>query len=472
MAIPAEIRAVPRPKSTVVKQRGNRYVVIKRTSRRVGKRVLPVDLGMVGEIVNGAFVECTRTRREKAVDIKDYGEVALCDKVGRDLLQELARVWSIGDAKRLYVVALLRAAYGDIKDRDLMLQYATSFASELYPGVHLSGDALSDFLLGIGQSYSQISEFMRNRVRRFMGGDLVLDGMLKDYNSHDGSLSEFSRKARKKGSKDLSLMYAYSPELKEPIAAKAYPGNMLDSTAVLDFVREFDIENGLMVMDKGFWNQKLFEQVGKKERLSYLIPLKQDSKLIRTYGMDNPTEHLDGYKDATILYKKERMRGGGFLYSFRNPKMTCEQEVGYVQRAAEKGKFDSAAYAEKRPLFGLIAFKSKSDLTPLTAYQAYDGRWTVEVVFDLFKNIIDRTTVNVHGDYRVYATEFINFLSTVITLRVKNELSKSGVSKTYSYKQVFKYLSKYKKIRDNEGGKWRTAVMVKYITELISQLEV
>lgn len=472
MAIPAEIRAVPRPKSTVVKQRGDRYVVIKRTSRRVGKRVLPVDLGMVGEIVNGAFVECTRTRREKTVDIKDYGEVALCDRLGRDLLQELARVWSIGDAKRLYVMALLRAAYGDIKDRDLKLQYDTSFASEFYPGVHLSADALSDFLLEIGQSYSQISEFMRGRVRRFMGGNLVVDGMLKDYNSSVGSLSEFSRKARKKGSKDLSLMYAYSPELKEPIAAKAYPGNMLDSTAVVDFVREYNIENGLMVMDKGFWNEKLFEQVGQKEKLSYLIPLKQNSKLIKNYDMDNPTEHLDRYHEATILFKKQKMKSGGFLYSFRDPKMTCEQEVGYVQRAAEKGKFDSEAYSEKKSLFGLIAFKSRSDLTPLTAYLAYDGRWTVEVIFDLYKNILDRATVNVHGDYRVYATELINFLSTVITVRVKNELAKRGVSKTYSHKQVFRYLSKYKKIRDKQGAEWRTATMVKYISELLSQLGV
>jgi hypothetical protein len=57
MAIPKEILAVKRPSSTVVKQRGDRYVVIKRTSRRKGNRVVPVDLGTVGEIINGTFVE-------------------------------------------------------------------------------------------------------------------------------------------------------------------------------------------------------------------------------------------------------------------------------------------------------------------------------------------------------------------------------------------------------------------------------
>jgi hypothetical protein len=62
-------------------------------------------------------------------------------------------------------------------------------------------------------------------------------------------------------------------------------------------------------------------------------------------------------------------------------------------------------------------------------------------MFDMYKNIIDRDTVNVHGDYRAYATEFINFLSTIITARVKRLIVKKEVNKKYSYKQVFKYLS-------------------------------
>ena len=52
MAIPLDILAVERPKNTVVKQRGKRFVVIKRTSKRLGKRVLPVDLMQVGEIID------------------------------------------------------------------------------------------------------------------------------------------------------------------------------------------------------------------------------------------------------------------------------------------------------------------------------------------------------------------------------------------------------------------------------------
>ncbi|GJG36562.1 hypothetical protein PRLR5107_01850 [Prevotella lacticifex] len=65
-----------------------------------------------------------------------------------------------------------------------------------------------------------------------------------------------------------------------------------------------------------------------------------------------------------------------------------------------------------------------------------------------------------HSDYSVYATELINFLSVVITTRVKNEFVKLELNKKYSYKAIFRYLSKYKKVRTKDGGKWSTTTML------------
>lgn len=86
-------------------------------------------------------------------------------------------------------------------------------------------------------------------------------------------------------------------------------------------------------------------------------------------------------------------------------------------------------YVEKKSLFGLVVFKSKGNLDPLTIYLAYSLRWQIEVMFNHYKNIIDRDTVNVHTDYRVYATELINFLSVVISTRIKNEIVKKELNR-------------------------------------------
>lgn len=470
MPIPPEILAVERPKNTIVKKSGDRWLVIKRTCKRVNGRNLPVNLGTIGTIVNGKYVEKRKEPLKRTIDMKDYGEVALCDKLANNLLQDLVDVWDIKDGIRLYVMALLRAAYGNIRNRDLQVQYETSFASEMYPGVHLSENSVSRFLEDTGKSYSLIVEFMRNRLQKYLGKVIVVDGMLKDYNSTESSLSEFSRKGAKKGSKDISLMYAYDVETKEPIAAKPYAGNMLDQTAIQDFVKENCITKALMVFDKGFYTKDFLEQLMKTEGLSYLIPIKIDSKLIAKYGMDNPTEPLVGYKEETILYKVRRMTNGDYLYSFRNPWITAEQDVCYIKKNISKDSFEADSYNSRKNMFGVVVFRSKTKMSALTAYMAYAQRWEIETMFNLYKNIVDRDEVNIHNDYRLYATELVNFITVIIASRVKNHIVRLKLNESYSQKQIMTYLSKYKKVRTSTNNKWETPTMLKYITELTLKL--
>ena len=475
MPIPSEILAVERPKGTIVKQSHGRYLVIKRTSKRVNGKPKPVDLGTVGEIIDGKYIEIRKEPRKhrNEVDIKDYGEFALCNKAAGDLLQELAKVFSIQDAKRLYVIALLRAMDKDVKNRDLQFAYDTSYISEVYPGVHLSENTVSGFLEKTGMAYRYIHSFMQARMDAFAGDHMVIDGMLKDCNSSTDSFSEWSRKGAKKGSRDLNLIYAYDPLTKEPIAVKPYPGNMLDLTAVNDFVNEFSIKRGLLIMDKGFSSNENISTMKEIDGLSYILPLKQSSKKIKDNGLlEAYSSVLDGYKDSTVLYKKVKVSDDSYIYAFRDPRCAYEQEVGYITYGKKKGTYSEDKFLKKKDEFGLIAFESKSDLEPLEVYEAYMGRWEIEVMFNLYKNIIDLDTVNVHGDYRLYATEFINYLSVIIASRVKKLLAETKVDQSYSYTQVFKYLSKYKMIRVGDSDKWTPNQVVKYVSKLTKSLGV
>lgn len=469
MSVPKDILAIPRPKNTRVKPSGNHYLVIKRTCKRINGRNVPVELGVIGEIRDGRYIERVKEPVKREVDIKDYGEVSLCDKLGKDLMDDLLKVWTPKEATCLYTIALLRAAYGEVKNRDLELQYQTSYASELYKNVALSELTVSKFMDSIGKSYTLIRKFMQNRIESAKGKKLVIDGMLKDYNSKS-IFSEFSRKGAKKGSKDLSLLYAFDPEEMEPIATKPYVGNMLDMTAIDDFVDDYKITNGIMVFDKGFPSKAFLDKMQKEKNLSYIAPLKTNSKLVKRYKMDEPDTPLEGYENGTILCKKVKMSNGKFLYSFRDPKMAMEQEVGYIAKAKKKDKFDVEKYNAKKSEFGLIVFESRTDTTPLIIYKAYAQRWDIEVFFDFYKNIIDRDCENVHNDYRVYATELINFLTALIASRVKKQFSKLGLYKHHSHKELMRYLSKYKMVRMGEEGKWKPCKKLAYIDNIISTL--
>ena len=47
-----------------------------------------------------------------------------------------------------------------------------------------------------------------------------------------------------KGSKDISLLYAYDIELQEPICAEAFPGNSIDASSYKAFIHYNNIDKG------------------------------------------------------------------------------------------------------------------------------------------------------------------------------------------------------------------------------------
>ena len=148
MPIPQEILNVERPKNTIVKKSGDRYLVIKRTCKRINGKNMPVALGTIGEIIDFKYVQIREQPMKKlnVIDIKDYGLVALFNKNCFDLYEDLSKVFKSDNAKRIYVISLLRAIDHDIKNRDISFAYETSYISEIFKGIALGENTISTFL--------------------------------------------------------------------------------------------------------------------------------------------------------------------------------------------------------------------------------------------------------------------------------------------------------------------------------------
>nr|WP_277735197.1 transposase [Mycoplasmopsis bovis] len=185
MAIPVEIRQVERPKNTVVKNYFGKFKVVKRTSKYVNGKAIPKDLAIVGEIVDYKFVPFetpvpvgTRSKKnQEKTDIKDYGNIAIFTKNSNDILEKLLTHFDSSTAYKLYVIAILRCAYPKAVNRDLKFYYETSFMSELFKKVGLSESLLPDFFEKTGRAYSNIHNFMLDRINEFKGfKDLEIAG--------------------------------------------------------------------------------------------------------------------------------------------------------------------------------------------------------------------------------------------------------------------------------------------------------
>ena len=557
MPIPKEILSVHRPKSTRVRQSGKRWLVIKTTSQRIPGRKNPkcIELGTIGEIVNGVYREIRKEPRKsketklRIIDIKDYGQVAICNKLGEGLFDDLNSVYDADDAKRIYIIALLRAAYPDIRDRDLKFRYETSYLSEMYQGVALSENSVTAFLEKIGMNSNKIKQFMQNRMNASEDDTKVVDGVLKSNNSITNCFSEFSKKGKIKGSRNISIMYSYSLNKQEPVACRIYPGNMLDLRSIKDFLEycnskgegefkwktfktinqvELFIPENMIMGDKGFTTKEVLEYLDEN-KIPYLLPLKLDSTYITNYGMnDDFCDYLNDYDKSTIFYKKVKMEDGRFLYAFRDLNIERIQKIAYINCQTSKNTYNEQSYKAKSKEFGLIVFISNANLAPIVAYLCYKNRWDIEPIFHFNKTILDLDTVNVQGDYRLYASEFISFIASIIGCRIRNKFNITVlrkktlknlntseyqedisiddiinatnendsseeleeqvkdnnqkkktknqkniyISDEYTYPEVFTHLSKCKCMRNDSTQTWSMVITVKYIEELVKALDI
>ena len=477
MAIPKEILSVERPKGTIVKHSGKKYYVIKRTSRYDKGRRVPVELGIVGEIINGAYVP-KKDKMEKGVsDVKDYGNVVITDHFGREIYRDLLEVFNSDDAMKIYLYALLQSVYGDITARDMKLHYETSFASELYPGVPCSRQTIGSFLDLLGRHLNKINEFMKNRLKNIdKNAPVIVDGMLKGNNSETNSFSAFSRKGKVKGSKDISLLYAIDYQKGEPLASAVYPGNMLDQTAFQDFAGHFSLDRGVLIGDKGFvLNDEMRKSIALKSNLKYLIPIKRNLKEIdKLHLLD--FDAVIKSKEAVILCRKSSVNNR-FYYSFKNVQTTGKEAHGFLQKNCARKTIDTAAlikkYQKQENSFGTIVFESNLDFTPEEIYKMYEHRWDIEEVFRFYKNILEIDSVGVQQDTRLYGEEFINFLSTIITCRMRNHFDRQELFNDYSFRQIMLHLSKIKKVRSElTENQWCDSKHVSYIDKIIEKIAI
>lgn len=443
MPIPESILNVPRPTNTVVYVYGkdrNLYGVRQRVGcKNVDGRHIPINGPTIGHIIEGKYVPIDTNSNKSVstsqVDLKNWADIIHCDKLFKNIQDELLAVYNQQDTMKIYCISILRVCFHGIKDYELQEAYETSFLSELYPGVALSKNTVSKFLNDLGKTVSRITQFMQNRAAQVsIDHHLLIDGTLKSDESKVNTLSDFSRKAKTKGTRDISVLFAFDLEEMEPVCSKCFPGNMLDCNSYEAFIAENGITKGLVVADKGFPSSAAHEQFESNPDLHYLNPIKRNSKLIGRHKMMEFTGVLPGYEG--VLYKKEKCKGTNkWLYSYRDNRSASIEEHDWIERSRSQS-YTYEKFKKKRERFGTVVLECDMDLSPEVVYKAYDSRWEIEIVMRYYKSACEFDETRVHDDYSVIGSEFCDFLSVLLTFRLIKSFDKVELLKKYTYHSV------------------------------------
>ena len=452
MAAPEEIRKVSRPLNTVVvenKTEGVRKYAVrarKGLKRIPGKHSQPVNGPVIGYIFNGEYIPIDKVPPEgvppkeeegaPSTPVYSYGAPIFALSVAEDIMEDLLKVFEPVDSLNIFVIAQLRAVC-NVKDCNLASQYRESFLSLKYPGATLSAPSKSKLFNKLGEDVEGRQRFNCLRTSRDLQNcKVIIDGTLKQYTSLYNPLSAYNGRGRVKGRKYVSVLYAYDYDRGEPLVAQIYPGNFVDSNAITPFILDNKIDHGLVVLDKGFPVCKLREIRNTYPDLHYLTPLKRNDPRIENNKM---TEFVGELPDHPgVLYKKTRIKGGSYLYSFCEIDKAASQIKKYMAKTDESADFMEQM---RKKHLGMLVLESDQDMPPEKAYEGYKGRWSIEGLFDQYKNEEGLDETRVHSAFSVEASEFINSLVTIITSRMKKAYQKTTLPETYSFVDVLKELN-------------------------------
>lgn len=479
MAVPLLVRKVPRPVNTVVENNGkegpHQYPVRERGSIKyvAGGNPQPRNGKVVGHIVDGVYVPLSSETAKSEPDMLSYGACAFVKSVSSDLFSDLLQIYSPKDTYKIMAIASLRVIKPEISARRMASQYGRCYISKYYPGIGLSENSVGDFLQNIGKDGKKRLSFYQKRVSSVAADHhIAIDGTLKEDSSKVNDLSNFSYKAKIKGHKEVSVIYAYNIENMEPICAQVFPGNSIDAISYRSFIRDNDIRKGIIIADKGFPPSQIEEELRQRPDLHFLTPIKRNDSRIENNRLLSFDGMLSEVND-NVLYSKREIKGCRFLYAFKSATKAGLEEKSYLSKCNEKNDFNNSEYEKKKKTFGLIVFESDQDLDPRTAYICYDDRWMVELVFNRYKNdeCLDKT--NVQGDFSVIGSEFINFISTVLTCRLLKKARDSHLLKDLTYGELMDDLnSAWRKVDGPEEAATNDSYWVHTNVGVFEELEI
>lgn len=499
MALSEWIEKYKEPRTEIRLIKGNyyKYEVAYRYSKD-RKRTVKKTVRMLGKITEEAgFIPSSKDvlRRQSEelpkVDIKTFGIYRLFKELMADEIASMQEVFDSETCGKLFSFAMFRWAYQSPIKR-AQEYHAHDYGSDELYGKPLTDKVLSLTLKRTGENREKVVEWMRSRVRVINGDDrnfILMDS------THTVSLSD-NLKINAKGynpamsfDKQIRLMYMFSTKLKQPVYYRLLQGNIMDVKSMFLCVEEMELQDIVIVADKGFYSKENVELLDSKGA-QYIIPLHRNNGLIDFSPIGNGAykkaiQYFE-YQDRIIWYY-EYVREGHRFVTYIDEYLRTYEENDYLRRIKSRPEEHShKGFEDHLNGFGTLTViwnmhpvvkridkgKKKTEIeiepSPSEIYETYKIRNEVEVMFDSYKNYMDADVTYMQNRYVLEGWLFANFLAMIAYYRLLLRLKVAGMLKRYSPKDIIE-ASKSICIASIRG-QWRLAEMTRKTAETFRKI--
>ena len=401
---------------------------------------------------------------------KEYGACIYLIKSNPKIISYLKRYFPSW-WQELFILSCLRLIHKS-PFKNMSIYYQDSWFSEEFPKAKMYERAYKNLLVEVGSNRENIIKFLKKFILReealLIDLTHVFSYSKKQILVAKGYNSQFDF------SPQINLIFIFSFKRKLPLFYRILAGNVRDVRALKNTLEESEIEEAIIVTDKGFYSKNNVNLL-KREGLKFIMPLRRNNKLIDYSPLRRVDKReMDGYfkfNDRHIWYYGKR-RDSLKLWVYLDEKLKVEEEQDYLNRIdthPEEG-YSREGFHERVERFGTVALLTNLRVSAEQVFEYFKSRIEIELLFDVFKNILKADKSYMRGEKEMEAWMFINYLSLVYYYKIYQELLKRDLLKRYSVEDVLLHLRRIRKIKLQ--GNWVNLEVPKASKELIDIMEI
>jgi transposase len=236
----------------------------------------------------------------------------------------------------------------------------------------------------------------------------------------------------------VGIMLMWGTTTQRPGFLKLLPGATHSAQTIVNAIRESDLQDIIMVMDKGFWsldNMNCLEAAN----LHYAMALKRDLSCIKHVPQSQYTEYFR-YRKRAQWWRSTEWEGR-VIYHFLDKSIADQEESTYLELIEER-KATMTDYKRLKNRFGTLSILTDTGLSAEETYALYKERRDVEYAFDTLQNTLDGDVTWMQSRESLQGYLFIFFIALHLYSQVLEHLKRKDLLKQYSVQDVLTYLSK------------------------------
>jgi Transposase len=229
-----------------------------------------------------------------------------------------------------------------------------------------------------------------------------------------------------------------------PTMIRSIPGSVKDIRTLYNSIKELDITEKILILDRGFFSDDVVEFLADKKIL-YVIPTRRNSHYYDKRIHLN--EHLY-YHDRLIRGGKRRCNNF-FLYLFEDQDLMLEERKT-LYRKLDENKIDKDGLKKSMRRAGRILILSNLDVEEQEVYELYKKREGIEKMFDTYKTVLNADKLYLRDDESVFGHVFVSFLSLYIHCSLEQLLKRGELNRQIT---PIDLLFRYSKVYHVDMGK-------------------